>query len=97
MLPICKTFPFRIFSFPELSYHPSISTLGLARDAAHEASSKTPKSLIIRARKWFFLTLQASTDLRCHRRNTTNLPGSPLRTKSCVSCEFRSGRIFEPH
>jgi len=36
-----------------LTYRHSISILGLARDAAQEASSKAPKSLIIRARKRF--------------------------------------------
>lgn len=56
MLSICKTSPLQIFSFSKLTYHHSISILGLARDAAQEASNKTPKSLIIRARTWFFNT-----------------------------------------
>lgn len=97
MLPICKP-PLTIFSIPKLTYCHSISLLGLASDAAQEASSKTPKSLIIRARKRFLTCkLPSGLRLRYHHRNTTNLPGGPLGTDSRISCRFRFDGVFEPH
>jgi hypothetical protein len=54
MLAICK---YRLLRMPciSLMLNPfSATLLGMAQDAAHEASAKTPKSLLIRARKSSF-------------------------------------------